>query len=309
MLDWTDRHFRYFLRLISQRVILYTEMVSCGAVLHGDRIRVLGFDPKENPLILQLGGSDPKLLGKSVEIAEEFGFQGINLNVGCPSDRVQQGRFGACLMKEPNQVADCIASMRSHTRLPVTVKCRIGVDEHDSYDHLRHFVTTVAAAGCDTFVVHARKAWLQGLSPKENRTVPPLCYDRVEQLKRDHPWLNIILNGGILNLDQAQQQLTWADGVMLGRAVYQNPYMLAEADARFYGDDRPVATREQLLEAFLPYVERRLGEGWRLHSMTRHLLGLYHGQPRARQWRRHLSTHACREGAGMRVLKSWLDGP
>jgi len=307
MLDWTDRHFRYFLRLLSRRVILYTEMVTCGAIIHGERGRLLGYDPSEQPLILQLGGSDPDQLAVCVKIAETLDYQGINLNVGCPSDRVRQGRFGACLMKHPRLVAECVSAMRENTRLPVSVKCRTGVDDHDSYDHLNDFVATVAAAGCRTFIVHARKAWLKGLSPKENRSVPPLRYDTVERLKRDHPGLNIVLNGGILDLDQAERHLQWADGVMIGRAVYHNPYMLAQVDRRFYGDPYFIGSREQLLEAYLPYVERQLALGVRLHSMTRHLLGLYHGQPGAKRWRRHLSTRGCRTGAGIEVLRSWLE--
>ncbi len=307
MLGWTDRHFRYFLRLLSRRVVLYTEMVTCGAILYGERERVLGFEPMENPLILQLGGSDPDQLAVCAKSAEAFGYQGINLNVGCPSDRVQKGKFGACLMKHPGLVGECISAIREHTRLPVSVKCRTGVDDHDSYDHLDSFVTTVAASGCETFIVHARKAWLQGLSPKENRSVPPLCHDRVERLKQDHPSLNIVLNGGILDLDQAGCHLLWADGVMIGRAVYHNPYLLAQVDNRFYDDAYSIGSREQLLESYIPYIERQLTLGVRLHSMTRHLLGLYHNQPGARRWRRHLSTHACKPGAGTEVLRAWLD--
>jgi len=307
MLDWTDRHFRFFVRMLTRRTLLYTEMVTCGAVLHGDRERVLGFDQQENPLILQLGGCEANQLARCAEIAEEFGYQGINLNVGCPSDRVHQGRFGACLMKEPGQVADCVTAMCEHTRLPVSVKCRTGVDEYDSFEHLSHFVTTVAAAGCETFIIHARKAWLQGLSPKENRAVPPLRYDMVERLKQVHPRLHVVVNGGILDLDQAERFLRWADGVMIGRAAYHNPYMLSEADGRLYDDRHPIPSREQCLEAYLPYIERQLILGVRLHSMTRHLLGLYHGQPGAKRWRRHLSTNACKNGAGIEVLRSWLD--
>jgi len=309
MLDWTDCHFRYFVRLISRRVLLYTEMVSCGAILHGNKTQILDFDPAENPLVLQLGGSDPGQLARCAGIAGEWGYQGVNLNVGCPSDRVQNGLFGACLMKSPAKVAECVAGMKTYSQLPVSVKCRIGVDDHDTYEHLYRFVSTVAGAGCDTFIVHARKAWLKGLSPKENRTVPPLRYDLVERLKRELPHLNIIVNGGILDLDQAFRYLRWADGVMIGRAVYHNPYLLAGADGRFYADPHPLPSREQLIEAYLPYVKRRLREGVRLHTMTRHLLGLYHGQPGARHWRRHLSTQACQPGAGVEVLQSWLAAP
>lgn len=306
MLDWTDRHFRFFLRLISRRILLYSEMIVAGAVLYGDRDRVLGFDVREKPLILQLGGSDPAQLGRCAEIAEAYGYDGVNLNVGCPSDRVRAGRFGACLMKSPRLVAECVAAMRARASLPVSVKCRIGVDDLDTYEYLSGFVATVAEAGCRTFIVHARKAWLKGLSPKENRTVPPLRYADVYRLKRDFPYLTIVLNGGITNLDQAQRQIEQVDGAMLGRAVYHNPYLLAQADARFYGDDHPVPDREQVLSAFLPYAAAQLEQGIRLHTLTRHLQGLYHGQPGARNWRRHLSG-ACRPGAGLEVLEAWLE--
>lgn len=305
MLAWTDRHFRFFLRLICRRVLFHTEMVNCGAILGQDQHRIPGFDPREKPLILQLGGSDPTRLGQCAELAEAQEYDGINLNVGCPSDRVQQGRFGVCLMKTPGLVAECVAAMQARTRLPVSVKCRIGVDELEQYEHLAGFVTAVAEGGCRTFIVHARKAWLKGLSPKENRTIPPLRYDYVYRLKRDFPDLTIVLNGGITDLDQAQQQLQWVDGVMLGRAVYHNPYLLAGADAQFYRDMHPIPSREQVLAAYLPYVAAQLQKGVRLHSMTRHLLGLYYGQPVARRWRRHLSG-ACRAGVGIEVLKSWL---
>lgn len=306
MLDWTDRHFRFFLRLISRRILLYSEMIVAGAVLYGDRDRILGFDVREKPLILQLGGSDPAQLGRCAEIAEAYGYDGVNLNVGCPSDRVRAGRFGACLMKSPQLVAECVAAMRAYTSLPVSVKCRIGVDDLDTYEYLSGFVATVAEAGCRTFIVHARKAWLKGLSPKENRTVPPLRYADVYRLKRDFPDLTIVLNGGIADLDQARRQIEQVDGAMLGRAVYHNPYLLAQADARFYGDDHPVPDREQVLSAFLPYAAAQLDQGIRLHTLTRHLQGLYHGQPGARNWRRHLSG-ACRPGAGLEVLEAWLE--
>ncbi len=306
MLNWTDRHFRYFLRLISRHVLLYTEMVTCGAILQGDPERHLAFDPREKPLILQLGGSDPEALARCVSLALPYGYDGFNLNVGCPSDRVSQGRFGACLMKTPQLVAECIAAMRSVTSLPVTVKCRVGVDERDQYGDLADFVDKVAAAGCLTFVVHARKAWLKGLSPRENRTIPPLRHDMVHRLKRDFPRLTIVLNGGIESLDQAETHLNRVDGVMIGRAAYHNPWLLLEADRRFYQDPHPLPTRSQVLQAYLPYVARQLQAGVGLHTLTRHLLGLYHGQPGARQWRRHVTLHAGRRDAGIEVLQNWL---
>ncbi len=308
MLDWTDRHFRYFLRLISRHVLLYTEMVTCGAILQGDAHRHLDFDPREKPLVLQLGGSDPEALSRCVSLAEPYGYDAFNLNVGCPSQRVSQGRFGACLMKEPGLVAECIAAMRSATTLPVTVKCRIGVDDHDRYEDLAGFVNRVAAAGCRTFVVHARKAWLRGLSPRENRTVPPLCHDRVHRLKRDFPHLTIVLNGGIENLDQAREHLARVDGVMIGRAAYHNPWLLVEADRRFYGDFHPLPTRCDVFQDYLAYAARWLQAGVPLQSLTRHVLGLYHGQPGARRWRRHV-TEAAGNG-GIEALRNWLDsGP
>lgn len=305
MLDWTDRHCRYFLRLISRRVLLYTEMVTTGAVLHGDRDRLLGFSPCEKPVAVQFGGSDPHELAECARIAEARGFDEINLNVGCPSDRVQQGRFGACLMAEPRLVADCIAAMAAAVSVPVTVKCRIGVDERDSYEDLAHFVETVSAAGCRTFIIHARKAWLNGLSPKENRTIPPLRHDRVEAVKRDFPALEIVLNGGIADLDQARQQLQRFDGVMLGRAAYQNPYLLAEADRLFFGDPHPVPSRQDIIREMLPYINTELARGTRLHAMTRHMLGLFHGMPGGRIWRRRLGESTAESGAGLEVLAEW----
>lgn len=305
MLDWTDRHCRYFLRLISRRVLLYTEMVTTGAVLHGDRDRLLGFSPCEKPVAVQFGGSDPHELAECARIAEARGFDEINLNVGCPSDRVQQGRFGACLMAEPRLVADCIAAMAAAVSVPVTVKCRIGVDERDSYEDLAHFVETVSAAGCRTFIIHARKAWLNGLSPKENRTIPPLRHDRVEAVKRDFPALEIVLNGGIADLDQARQQLQCFDGVMLGRAAYQNPYLLAEADRLFFGDPHPVPSRQDIIREMLPYINTELARGTRLHAMTRHMLGLFHGMPGGRIWRRRLGESTVEPGAGLEVLAEW----
>ena len=306
MLDWTDRHCRYFLRLLSRHTLLYTEMVTSGAALRGDRDWLLAYDPAEHPLALQLGGSDPADLAHCARIAVEFGYDEVNLNVGCPSDRVQSGRFGACLMAEPDRVADCVAAMCAVVAVPVTVKTRIGIDERDSYAELVDFIGRVAAGGCAVFIIHARKAWLQGLSPRENREIPPLRYDVAHQLKRDFPDLTIILNGGLTDLDQVAEQLAWVDGVMIGRAVYENPYLLAEVDARLFGDATPLLSRRQVIEAFLPYVERQLGQGTPLHSMTRHILGLFQGVPGARAWRRTLSEQACRRGAGVEVIETAL---
>ena len=303
MMDWTDRHCRFFHRLLTGRARLYTEMVTAEAILHGDRQRLLAFNAEEHPVALQLGGSDPARLAQAAAIGEGFGYDEINLNVGCPSDRVQEGRFGACLMAEPDLVARCVAAMRARVAVPVTVKCRIGIDDQDSEADLERFVSAVANAGCKTFIVHARKAWLEGLSPKENREVPPLDYGRVYRLKAAHPELEIILNGGIGSLEEAATHLAHVDGVALGRAAYQNPYLLAEVDGRLFGELRPAPTRREALEALIPYVQRHLDRGGRLNNVTRHILGLYHGRPRARAFRRHLSERAPREGAGIEVLR------
>jgi tRNA-dihydrouridine synthase A len=290
MLDWTDRQFRWFVRRITRRTLLYSEMVTTGALLHGgDRERFLGFDDDEHPVALQLGGSDPGELAICARLGAERGYDEINLNVGCPSDRVQSGRFGACLMAEPTLVADCVKAMRDAVDVPVTVKHRIGIDERDSYEALCDFVGAVAAAGCDAFVVHARKAWLSGLSPKENRTVPPLRYDVVHRLKRDFPGLTIVINGGIESLDSAQAQLGHVDGAMLGRAAYHDPWVLAEADARIFGDAPRQLSRREVAEAMLPYIAAQAAAGVPVSRITRHLLGLFHGVPGARAWRRALS--------------------
>ena len=306
MLDHTDRHCRYFLRLLSRHTLLYTEMVTTGAALHGDRERLLAYDPAEHPLALQLGGSDPGELARCARVAADFGYDEVNLNVGCPSDRVQSGRFGACLMAEPDLVADCVAAMRAAAELPVTVKTRIGIDDRDSYPELADFTGRVAAGGCEVFIVHARKAWLSGLSPKENREIPPLRYEVVHQLKRDFPGLTIILNGGLTDLDQVAGQLQRVDGVMIGRAAYENPYLLAEVDRQFFGSSAPPPSRHQVIRAFLPYIEKQLQRGTPLHGMTRPVLGLFQGIPGARAWRRHLSEHAHRRGAGVKVLAAAL---
>jgi len=302
MMDWTDRHCRFFHRLLTRRALLYTEMVTAEAVLHGSRERLLGYSPQEHPVALQLGGSDPGKLAEAAAIGASFGYDEINLNVGCPSDRVQEGRFGACLMAEPALVARCVAAIAARVDAPVTVKCRIGIDDQDSEADLDRFIAAVAAAGCRTVMVHARKAWLEGLSPKENREVPPLDYPRVWRLKAAHPELEIVINGGIASLTEAETHLAHVDGVALGRAAYQNPYLLAEADGRLFGDATPLPTRRAVLEALVPYAERHVRNGGRLNNIVRHVLGLYHGRPRARAFRRHLSERAPREGAGVEVL-------
>lgn len=306
MLDWTDRHCRFFLRLLSQHTLLYSEMVTTGAMLYGDRERLLAYDPAEHPVALQVGGSEPEQLAQCARIAAEWGYDEINLNVGCPSDRVQSGRFGACLMAEPGLVAACIAAMRAAVALPVTVKTRIGIDKRDSYAELVEFVGRVAEGGCQTFIIHARKAWLQGLSPKQNREIPPLRHDIVYQLKQDFPHLTIILNGGLRTLEQIDQQRRKVDGVMVGRAAYENPYLLAEVEQHFWAAERAIPTRHQIIRALLPYIERQLQHGTPLHCMTRHLLGLFQGVPGARAWRRYLSEHVHRPGAGITVLEAAL---
>ena len=304
MLDWTDRHCRYFLRLITRRTLLYTEMVTTSALIHGDRERHLGFDPAEHPLALQLGGSSPADLAACARMAEDRGYDEVNLNVGCPSDRVQNGRFGACLMAEPILVAECVAAMKEAVAVPVTVKTRIGIDHRDSYEDLTGFVAAVTAAGCDALIVHARKAWLQGLSPRENREVPPLRYDVVERLKDDFPALPIAINGGVTTLAQAGALLTRLDGVMIGREAYHNPWVLAGADRVIFGDSNPSPSSHGVLEAFIPYVEQNLSAGIPLNAMTRHILGLFQGRPGARAWRRHLSESAHLPGAGIEVLRA-----
>ncbi len=302
MMDWTDRHDRFFLRQISARVRLYTEMVTAPAILHGDRARLLDFDAAEHPLALQLGGSDPKVLAEAARIGEDWGYDEINLNCGCPSDRVQSGRFGACLMREPDLVAECISAMRSAVSIPVTVKSRIGVDDQIPEDVLPGFVDRVTEAGCDTFIIHARKAWLQGLSPKENRDVPPLDYGLVHALKETRPDLTIVLNGGITSLEQAMAHLETLDGAMIGRAAYQTPWILSEADSRVFGEAPSGRSRSDVVHAMVDYAAQRLAEGTPLKSITRHMLGLFQGLPGARAWRRHLSENAHLPGATPQVL-------
>ncbi|MGC2856429.1 tRNA dihydrouridine(20/20a) synthase DusA [Novispirillum sp. DQ9] len=307
MMDWTDRHERVFLRGLTRHALLYTEMVVTGAILFGDKGRHLDFDACEHPLALQLGGSEPADLARCARIAEDWGYDEVNLNVGCPSDRVSAGRFGACLMAEPELVADCVRAMRDATTLPVTVKHRIGIDDLDSHDHLRRFIDVVAAGGCDTFIIHARKAWLQGLSPKQNREIPPLRHDVVQRIKAEYPHLTIVLNGGLKSIGECVALLDGLDGCMIGRAAYETPYVMAEADSLIYGDAAPVPTRRDAVERFLPYLEARLAEGVPLNRMTRHILGLYQGRPGARAWRRHLSENAHLPGAGVEVVQAALD--
>ncbi len=305
MLDWTDRHYRYMARLMSKQALLYTEMVTTGAILHG-KGDYLAYNDEEHPLALQLGGSNPVDLAKCAKIAEDRGYDEINLNVGCPSDRVQNGRFGACLMAEPELVADCVDAMKQVVDIPVTVKTRIGIDEQDSYEFLTTFVETVKTKGCEEFIIHARKAWLQGLSPKENREIPPLDYPRVYQLKKDFPDLHISINGGILTIDEMQQHLEYLDGVMVGREAYNNPYILSRVDNELCGQTNEVLTREQVVEQMLPYIEAHVKQGGRLNHITRHMIGLFQGLPGSRQWRRHLSENAHKAGSGIEVVEQAL---
>lgn len=307
MLDWTDRHCRYFLRLISKNAVLYTEMITTGAILYGDTAYHLQMDPFEHPVALQLGGSDPADLAKACVLASEYDYAEINLNCGCPSDRVQNGMFGAVMMKDAQITADCVAAMRDAVDLPITVKHRIGVDEHDSYEFLRDFVGTVAQSGCEVFLVHARKAWLKGLSPKQNREVPELNYDRVYQLKQDFPELDIIINGGVTSIEQSLQHIQHLDGVMVGREAYTNPYLLASVDQDIYGSTAAVKSRQEIAEAFLIYVDNELSKGTKLNAMTRHILGLFHGMPGARQFRRHISENAFKPSASIEVLTTALE--
>ncbi|MGL4826421.1 MAG: tRNA dihydrouridine(20/20a) synthase DusA [Vibrionaceae bacterium] len=306
MLDWTTRHCRYFHRILSKNSLLYTEMVTTGAIIYG-KGDYLGFDAAEQPLALQLGGSDPQQLAHCAKIAQERGYNEINLNVGCPSDRVQNGQFGACLMAKAPLVAQCVAAMKDQVSIPVTVKTRIGIDDQDSYEFLCDFIQEVhEKGGCDTFIVHARKAWLTGLSPKENRDIPPLDYPRIYQLKRDFPHLTLAINGGILSLDEALDHLEHVDGVMVGRAAYQNPYLLAEVDARLFGATEPVLKRSEAVFAMFSYIEQQLSKGVPLNHITRHMLGLFQNLPGARQWRRHLSENAHKPGADLKVLEQAL---
>jgi tRNA-dihydrouridine synthase A len=305
MMEWTDRHCRLFHRLLTRRALLYTEMLTTGAVLHGDRARLLRFDAAEHPLALQLGGSEPRALAECARIGADAGFDEINLNVGCPSDRVQEGRFGACLMAEPSLVGDCVAAMKAAVAIPVTVKCRIGVDDQDPEPALEDFAQTVERAGADALIVHARKAWLKGLSPKENREVPPLDYERVYRLKVAHPRLTVVLNGGIGSVDDARVHLAHVDGVMMGRAAYQEPWRLVAVDPIFFGEDAPFASPREAAAALAPYIAHELAGGTRLHAITRHLHGLFRAVPGARAFRRHLAGAATSD-AGAELLLAAL---
>jgi tRNA-dihydrouridine synthase A len=304
MMEWTDTHCRVLHRLLTRRALLYTEMVTAEAIVRGNRDRLLAFDPCEHPVALQLGGSEPTRLAEATTIAAEFGYDEINLNVGCPSDRVQSGRFGACLMREPELVAECVTAMRAATPVHVTVKCRLGVDDQDPHRSLRAMIDLCEAAGVTTFIVHARKAWLDGLSPRENREVPPLDYELVYAVKREKPHLEIVINGGISSLDACDGHLAKVDGVMLGRAAYHAPAMLVDVDPRFFGDDPRDLI--EAVESYLEYVEQKLHEGVPLNAMTKHMLGLFNGRPGARQFRRHLSENATRKGAGIATLRDAL---
>jgi tRNA-dihydrouridine synthase A len=306
MMDWTDTHCRNFLRQLSKNALLYTEMVTTGALLHGDRLRHLGFRPEELPLALQLGGSRPEELATCARLGEEQGYSEINLNVGCPSDRVQNNMIGACLMGHPALVAECVAAMQEAVTIPVTVKCRIGIDDMDSDAQLAAFIEQVSAAGCRTFIVHARIAILQGLSPKENREVPPLNYPRVYLMKQRFPHLEIIINGGIRTLDECEEHLAHVDGVMLGREAYQNPWLLHDVDRRLFGSDWQPASRAAVIAGYLPYIQDRLGDGVALHHITRHILGLFQGQPGGKRFRRYLSEHAHRPDADLATLHEAL---
>jgi tRNA-dihydrouridine synthase A len=303
MMDWTDRHCRVFHRLMTRRARLYTEMLTTGAILHGDRARLLGFDACEHPVALQLGGSEPRDLLAAAKIGEDFGYNEINLNVGCPSDRVKDGRFGACLMAEPDLVAEGVAAMKRAVKIPVTVKCRIGIDDQDPEAALDALARGVISAGADALIVHARKAWLNGLSPKENRDIPPLDYNRVYRLKAAWPHVPVIINGGIASLAEAKQHLCHVDGAMLGRAAYQEPWRLLTVDAELFGEAPPHASMKDVFEAMTPYIERELVQGTRLHSITRHFVGAFHGVPGARAFRRHLAEHGVRRDAGVNVLR------
>jgi tRNA-dihydrouridine synthase A len=306
MMEWTDRHCRFFHRLLTRRTLLYTEMITTGAVLHGDRARLLAFDPAEHPVALQLGGSDPRQLAQCARIAADLGYDEVNLNVGCPSDRVQEGRFGACLMAEPALVGDCVAAMTGSVKIPVTVKCRIGIDEQDPEEALETLTHAVEQAGVAALIVHARKAWLAGLSPRENRDVPPLDYARVYRLKAAHRGLAVVINGGVLDLDQVRTHLAHLDGVMMGRAAYQEPWRLLEVDLLLFGEPARFASPREAAEALIPYLERELARGTRLHAITRHVLGLFRGVPGARAFRRHLATEGVKPGADARTFRAAL---
>jgi tRNA-dihydrouridine synthase A len=304
MMDWSDRHCRFFWRLLTRQTLLYTEMITTGALIHGDRERFLRYNDAEHPVALQLGGSDPAQLAQCATWAQDWGYDEVNLNCGCPSDRVQSGMFGACLMAQPELVAEGVAAMRAACNIPVTVKHRIGIDDMESFEEMLHFVDVVAAAGCSTFIVHARKAWLQGLSPKENREIPPLHYDWIYRLKTERPALEVIINGGIDSIASTGDHLAHVDGAMIGRAAYHNPYLLAQADRQLFAANTAVITREEVMQQLLPYIREELGKGAQLNHITRHVLGLYQGVPGARKFRRHLSENAYKKGADISVLET-----
>lgn len=306
MLDWTDKHCRYFLRQISKHSLLYTEMVTTGAIIFG-KGDYLAFNQQEHPVALQLGGSSPSDMARCAVLAQQRGYDEVNINVGCPSDRVQNGRFGACLMAEPDTVADCIRAMQKEVDIPVTVKSRIGIDEMDEYQDLTRFIDVVATAGCDTFIVHARKAWLKGLSPKENRDIPPLLYERVYHLKEEFPDLHISINGGVKTLDDAALHLSYIDGVMIGREVYSNPYILAEVDSKFCHDNHSIPSRHDIVRSMIEYADQQIDQGARVWNVARHMLGLFQGQPGARIWRRYLSQNGTQKGADSSLLKDALE--
>ncbi len=306
MLDWTDRHCRYFHRLLTEHTLLYTEMVTTGAIIHG-KGDFLQFSQQEHPIALQLGGSNPVDLAHCAKLAQERGYDEINLNVGCPSDRVQNGKFGACLMAEPELVADCMSAMREVVDIPVTVKTRIGIDDQDSYEFLTRFISMVSEqGGVDQFTIHARKAWLSGLSPKENREIPELDYPRAYQLKQDFPHLTIAINGGVKTIEDSLTHLEHLDGVMVGREAYQNPYLLAEVDQKIFGCDKPIKKRRQVVQEMLPYIEQEMAAGASLGHITRHMLGLFQAMPGARQWRRYISENAHKPGSGVEVVEAAL---
>jgi tRNA-dihydrouridine synthase A len=307
MIDWTDRHCRFFHRLLTRKAVLYTEMIVADAIIHGNRDYLLGFDDNEHPNVLQLGGSDPAKLAEAARIGEGFGYDAINLNIGCPSDRVQSGAFGACLMQEPDLVSNCITAMKEAVSCPVTVKCRIGVDEQIPSQVLPDFIERVANGGATTFIIHARKAWLQGLSPKENRTIPPLEYSLVHAMKGRFPKLEIIINGGITSIAQCQEQLSLVDGVMMGRAAYETPWILSQIDKELFGISSPPLTRRQVVKDMENYLEQQLQQGVRVHNVTRHMLGLFHGCPGARRWRQILAMEAIKPEAKPNLLQTALN--
>ena len=307
MLDWTDRHERYFLRLVSANAWLYTEMVTVGALMNGDNHRHLRFDASEHPVALQLGGSDPKALVECAKMAEDYGYDEVNINVGCPSDRVQKGAFGACLMAEPHLIAECVDAMSAVVGIPITVKNRLGVDKQNEEESLRAFINVIAQAGCKVFIVHARKAWLKGLSPKENRDIPPLNYNLVYQVKKENPDLEIIINGGIKTIESCLDHLKYVDGVMVGREAYHNPYLLMQVDRAIYNNKSDVLSRKEVLRQYFPYVEEQIRQGSHLKHMSRHLLGLFQGQVGAKAWRRHISENAHKKDVGVELLQEAMD--